>query len=507
MVILQMTTFAHPTARGARVIWGPELSDDDKDAITAEFRLVYEERRFKPGKDFDADAEEAKIPAVVRAWEAERIKRRDAEPPQTFLHPLYRIDVDWRILARASRMIVVDLFRSNPDLEWPDFVRSWAKNHGDGEVKRLKKELDDAVSHHEERTVDQTRAVLQDAVARVLKEVDALHTTFNLILDQDHTHGDPMFLRLALYKLLMSCNETWSVAKSSNTQIVRKLATVDASLADRQMAWKDEIAKRHQDELRAAEETFTTARKERERIFTEKTQPLITLYGEAAQKRFRFAEVLFNARDTCAASNIGVNISMGTLMAVAAMSNGGSVHLDEKRVKYLRKEIWPLLHSAARKYPNGVTSGAGEPVGHVQKFLERWDQQSTVEYVDVYQLNGLFHHYSIQMPKEYIKDIQWLGDPSANFQEFFDHKRRERAQGLQQQMDQQQMDQRQRLLAEKLNQTPPTTTGEGATTSPSPTSSPESTESSSAASAETSPSLEGGMTPKGGEVEETKEEA
>ena len=62
-----MSTFDHPSRPGVRVVW-----DDvaDKQVLVDVYRRRIDELRARNPRGFDQAAEDAKIPMVVRDWEA-----------------------------------------------------------------------------------------------------------------------------------------------------------------------------------------------------------------------------------------------------------------------------------------------------------------------------------------------------------------------------------------------------------------------------------------------------
>ena len=412
-----MTMFADPRNPGVLppIDWDKLASDDDRQEIANLFRSRYEEHRLNKisSKPFDAVAEEAKIPQVVRDWE-----KAQMPPALMFTHPVSGVDMNWSTLPRAAKMVVVDAYAAQQEggMPTPPFVVTWAAKNRDKEMERLMadtRQFED-VEQESGRSLDYHRTIVKSCSERSIEISKKTHQLLSTITEKGRDNAE--LGRRTLYKLMLENNTHYQSAKQHFTVLRSHEAEIENRMKQAENENRKQMWIRHEEEKKLLDQRWSQVHADFKKLTDERVEPVTKSYAEMTDRRGGVMRTLFHLREDAIVPNVGINVVTGS---IRQQISAGTFLLSAKQIKYVREEIFPLLHSAAKKHPKGIVIVTGDNEKMAQKFLADHLGDDSIRQLDIYRLNWLLDVYKIPKPSEYVKEVGWLGDGNANFHEYF----------------------------------------------------------------------------------------
>lgn len=412
-----MTTFfAHPTLQTPVTDWD-DWTDDQKQNLVDLYRGRYNERKLTSthAHPFDHSAEEDKIPIVVREFELQQEELQAAKPPLWFHHPLWATRIDWNKATPAVRSVVVEHYRQHPDVPVPDFISEW-----DAAQKRKDKARTEKILSSFEKELpelEQTRALLHDAASASLKQS---RDCLKLVEALKEKTKEPMFMRRWLYESQLTNNALMREARMyfiHAMEISKRNSTV---IFQAHEDFVGEMEKRHIQEKKVAQQLYNDRLANFYQRTEEMSAPFERVFESCVNERTQLQSVLRFNREQGNIPNIGVNGDTGS-----ASLQRGKFELTDDHVDYLRSEILPLFHKACENEEKVVVFQTGKKIPLAVMRLSVYNTRTELRHARIDWLNQLFDLYNIPKPTRYDRELAWLGDASANYEEYYARERQQ----------------------------------------------------------------------------------
>ena len=459
-----MTTFAHPESPDSVVHWEQLASDEEKQLIVDAFRSRYSELQARQGVAFKAEEEDAKIPLVVRQWEEQVVKAREAKPAQLFNHPLGHVPLDWNTLSEATRVVIARMYEEQEEV--PAFIQEWRQSREALLRERRDRDLaafdgvpgwtdDQPLLHHRRFLLDHSKASLHESQVATRM----LHKMLG-------KPAEPLYLRRQLYESQLSNSQAFREAKVQFTLLVNKESLITSETRRLEAESRARLKMEHHEQLRAHDNEWGAQIDKMQSLFDhglgEKAK---RAFEEAARERERLMKLVIEMRTAGTLPNLGVTSMEGALLDRA---RPGPTELSDEQVQCIRKEVFPLLAAAMKKRPTVRNYVENTEQNQAGIFLELHRTEEAVRHISVRDLNVVLDRYDIVKPKKYLETIAWMGSALDNFQEVLVAMRQAEKQELQQSAARSQMQQvvedAMRKKAQSQSQTATTASSNGETT-------------------------------------------
>jgi hypothetical protein len=294
----------------------------------------------------------------------------------------------------------------------PTFIQEWAKQNSDKDLHRMDKELEAFVPW--EKEIEEYRTLWQESNLGCIRVL----TKQIKLIEQMLTQKDNVMIgRKHFYQLMIRCNESYSQALICESMVALRESRLSEMTKRAHGESMLELQVRHEEETKQLNESWDRTLKEFASVADKRTRPIESSTKEVTALRRKVMGMIHDFRRSESLPNIGVNHYVGSPEDFVPPR---AFALTNKEVGIIETCVLPLLQDAAKKHPKGIMTSEGKLEKLVQYFLaSQLDTKDHTRRCDILRLNHLLQRYSIPAPSAYVEHVAWLGDITANYEEFF----------------------------------------------------------------------------------------